>query len=423
MERRELRHKIKREHYPDTASAMNNLAAFYLEEGNPITQPEPLLVPAGKVRQRALGQEAAPDTEQTGVSIPRRRQVHGNGASLDSFSLAGGKLAANWLENVHSHIEILSDDGKLIRQLPLPGIGEASVPAGRWQSDVAFYAFSSLNQPNIIYRYSMSSGSQSVWFQQKEPFDPSAVEVKQVWYNSQDGTRVPTFLAYQTGIKLDGSHPTLLTGYGGFNLNMLPTASNTSLAWLEMGGVFALPNLRGGGEFGEKWHDAGKLDKKQNVFDDFIVAAEYLIKQGYTSKDRLAIRGGSNGGLLVGAALTQRPNLFRAVVCSFPLLDMLRYDRFKVAKFWVPEYGTAQDPTQFPYIYKYSPYQHVEKGGKYPAVLLVSGDFDTRVDPCTPAKRPHCSKLRPLPAALFCCAMTPSRVTPLACRSISKSTK
>ncbi len=300
---------------------------------------------------------------------------------LDSFSLVGGKLAADWLEDVHSHIEILTAEGKLIRQLNLPSLGEASVPLGRWETDEAFYTFSSLNQPNTIYRYSMASGSQSVWFQQKTPFDPSTLDVKQVWYASKDGTRVPMFIVYRKGIKLDGSHPTLLTGYGGFYLSMLPRASNTALAWLDMGGVYALANLRGGGEFGEKWHQAGKLDRKQNVFDDFIAAAEYLIKEGYTNKEKLAIIGGSNGGLLVGAALTQRPDLFRAVVCTYPLLDMLRYDRFKVAKFWVPEYGTAQDPKQFPFIYKYSPYQHVVKGTKYPAVLLVSGDFDTRVDP------------------------------------------
>jgi prolyl oligopeptidase len=307
--------------------------------------------------------------------VPERTYV------LDSFNLAGGKLAVSWLENVHSHIEVLSEDGKLIRQMQLPALGQASAPEGRWESDVAFYTFSSLNQPQTIYRYSMSSGSQSVWFQQKAPFDPASMEVKQVWYTSKDGTRIPMFLAYRRGLKLDGSHAALLTGYGGFNLSELPVASDRALAWLEMGGVYALANLRGGGEFGEKWHDAGKLDKKQNVFDDFIAAAEYLIKEGYTQKERLAIMGRSNGGLLVGAALTQRPDLFRAVVCGFPLLDMVRYDRFKVAKYWVPEYGTAQDPKQFPFIYKYSPYQHVEKGTKYPAVLLVSGDFDTRVDP------------------------------------------
>jgi prolyl oligopeptidase len=307
--------------------------------------------------------------------VPERSYV------LESFSLAGGKVAAAWLENVHSRIEVLTADGKFIRQVKLPGLGSANVPQGRWESDVAFYTFSSLNQPDTIYRYNMATGTQSVWFQKKAPFDPSTIEVKQVWYNSKDGTRVPMFIASRRGIRLDGSHPTLLTGYGGFDISMLPSASNAALAWLEMGGVYALANLRGGGEFGEKWHDAGKLDEKQNVFDDFIAAAEYLIQEGYTRSDRLGITGRSNGGLLVGAALTQRPDLFRAVVCGFPLLDMLRYDRFKVAKFWVPEYGTAQNPKQFPFIYKYSPYQHVEKGTKYPAVMFVSGDFDTRVDP------------------------------------------
>ena len=307
--------------------------------------------------------------------VPERPYV------LDSFSLSGKLLATAWLENVHSRIDILSEDGKPVRQVQLPGLGSASVPQGRWDSDVAFYTFSSLNQPDTIYRYKMSIGDQSVWFQKKVPFDPSAIEVKQVWFNSKDGTRVPMFLAYRRGIKLDGNHPALLTGYGGFDVSELPVASNTALAWLEMGGVYALANLRGGGEFGEKWHEAGKLEKKQNVFDDFIAAAEYLIKEGYTRKEELGILGRSNGGLLVGAALTQRPDLFRAVVCGFPLLDMVRYDRFKVAKFWVPEYGTAQDPKQFPFIYKYSPYQHVEKGARYPAVLVVSGDFDTRVDP------------------------------------------
>jgi prolyl oligopeptidase len=227
----------------------------------------------------------------------------------------------------------------------------------------------------------MASGSQSVWFQQKTPFDPASIDVKQVWYASKDGTKVPMFVAYRKGLKLDGNNPTVLTGYGGFNLSQLPNASNSALAWLDTGGVYALANLRGGGEFGEKWHHAGMLEKKQNVFDDFISAAEYLIKEGYTRKERLAIMGRSNGGLLVGAALTQRPDLFQAVICGFPLLDMVRYDQFKVAKYWVPEYGTAQDAKQFPFIYKYSPYQHVTQGTKYPAVLLVSGDFDTRVDP------------------------------------------
>jgi prolyl oligopeptidase len=307
--------------------------------------------------------------------VPERKSV------LEGFTLVGGKLAATWLENVHSHVEILANDGKLVRELELPSLGVARGLFGNWDSDEAFFTFSSLGQPNTIYRYTVASGGQSVWFQQKVPFDPASVEVKQVWYASKDGTKVPMFIAHRKGIKLDGNNPALLTGYGGFNLSQMPSASNFALAWMDLGGVYALPNLRGGGEFGEKWHQAGMLDRKQNVFDDFLAAADYLIKEGYTRKEKLAIRGSSNGGLLVGAALTQRPDLFRAVICGFPLLDMVRYDQFKVAKFWVPEYGTAQNADQFRYIAKYSPYQHVVKGTKYPAVLLVSGDFDTRVDP------------------------------------------
>jgi prolyl oligopeptidase len=307
--------------------------------------------------------------------VPERKSV------LESLHLAGGRLAAIWLENVHSRVEILTVDGKLLRDLKLPALGVVEGLTGRWQSDEAFYTFSSFGQPKTIYRYSLSSGIQSVWFQQKVPFDPSSVEVHQIWYPSKDGTRVPMFIAHKKGMPLDGSNPVLLTGYGGFNVSETPAASTLALAWMDMGGTYALANLRGGGEFGEAWHKAGMLDKKQNVFDDFIAAAEYLIKEGYTRKERLAIRGGSNGGLLVGAALTQRPDLFRAVICAYPLLDMVRYDQFKVAKFWVPEYGSAQNAEQFKYIYKYSPYQHVEKGTTYPAVLMVSGDGDTRVDP------------------------------------------
>ena len=189
------------------------------------------------------------------------------------------------------------------------------------------------------------------------------------------------FLVYAKGMKLDGSHPTLLTGYGGFNLSRTPSFTAAAVLFAENGGVYALPNLRGGGEFGEKWHRAGMLANKQNVFDDFIGAAEWLVKNGYTSPGKLAISGGSNGGLLVGAALTQRPELFRAVVCSYPLLDMVRYQNFLVARFWVPEYGSAENAAQFPFIYKYSPYHNVKQGTNYPAVLFITGDGDTRVAP------------------------------------------
>lgn len=227
----------------------------------------------------------------------------------------------------------------------------------------------------------MTEGKQEQWAQVKVPIDMEKLEVKQVWFTSKDGTRVPMFLLGQKGIKLDGARPTLMTGYGGFNYIDSPYYSPTAALWVENGGVFVEANLRGGGEFGEAWHQAGMMEKKQNVFDDFLGAAEWLIANHYTNPSQLAIMGSSNGGLLVGAALTQRPDLFRAVVCSHPLLDMLRYEKFMEAQYWVSEYGTAENPAQFKYLAAYSPYQNVKQGVKYPAVLLMTGDGDTRVDP------------------------------------------
>jgi prolyl oligopeptidase len=206
-------------------------------------------------------------------------------------------------------------------------------------------------------------------------------EVKQVWYTSKDGTNVPMFVVNKKGIQLDGNNPTFLTGYGGFNISQTPFYSSIGVLWVENGGIFAVPNLRGGGEFGEDWHRAGMFGKRQNVFDDFIAAAEWLIANKYTSQSKLAIEGGSNGGLLVGAAMAQRPELFRAVVCTYPLLDMLRYHQFLLGKFWVSEYGSADDAEQFKYIYAYSPYHNLKKGVKYPATLFITGDSDTRVAP------------------------------------------
>jgi prolyl oligopeptidase len=205
--------------------------------------------------------------------------------------------------------------------------------------------------------------------------------VKQVWFSSKDGTKIPMFVFHKKGLELNGKNPTLLTGYGGFNISLTPSFSAARYLWLEHGGVFAVANLRGGAEFGEDWHRAGMLDKKQNVFDDFIAAAEFLISDQITDKDHLAIQGGSNGGLLVGAALTERPDLFRAVVCQVPLLDMLRYQHFQIAKLWIPEYGSAEDPKQFEWLYAYSPYQHVKPGTDYPAILFMTAESDTRVDP------------------------------------------
>jgi prolyl oligopeptidase len=302
-------------------------------------------------------------------------------SAISGFSVVGGKLFVEYLENVSSRIKVFDPTGKHIRDVSLPGIGSASGLNGEWDKDEAFYSFASFARPSVIYRYHVSTGKQEEWARINVPVDSDKIEVKQVWYQSKDKTQIPMFLVYKKGLKFDGNRPTLLTGYGGFNISLTPTFSGFTALWVESGGVFAQPNLRGGGEFGEKWHKAGMLANKQKVFDDFISAAEWLIKNRYTNSSKLAIRGGSNGGLLVGAAMTQRPDLFQAVVCAVPLLDMIRYQNFLVAQFWVPEYGSSENADQFKYIYAYSPYQHVKKGTKYPAVFFTTGDGDTRVAP------------------------------------------
>ncbi|HEY0319768.1 MAG TPA: prolyl oligopeptidase family serine peptidase [Pyrinomonadaceae bacterium] len=300
---------------------------------------------------------------------------------ITGIRLAGGKIFVNYLENVSTKMKVFDTTGKLVRNVPIPALGSASSMAGEWDKDEAFYSFSSYKQPTTIYRYQVSTGKQEEWARINVPINTDQIEVKQVWFESKDKTKVPMYIAYKKGMKLDGTNPTYLTAYGGFNSSLTPGFSTFAAYWIENGGVYAVPNLRGGGEFGEKWHEAGMLEKKQNVFDDFIGAAEWLIKNKYTSPQKLAIAGGSNGGLLVGAAMTQRPDLYQAVVCSYPLLDMIRYDKFLVAKFWVPEYGSAEKEDQFKYLMAYSPYQNVKQGAKYPAVLFITGDSDTRVAP------------------------------------------
>jgi len=310
-----------------------------------------------------------------------REVVPHSPAVITGFALIGGRILVNALENVVARIRMFDPTGKFLADIPLPAIGSVSGVRGRWNSPEVFYAFSSFHIPTTIYRYDITTGASDVWAAVKTPVRSEQFEVAQVWYESRDRTRIPMFIAHARGLKLDGSRPTLLTGYGGFNVSMLPSFSPRAVLWMELGGVYALPNLRGGGEFGEEWHRAGMREKKQNVFDDFLAAAEWLIRNGYTNPSRLAISGGSNGGLLVGAALTQRPNLFAAVVCSYPLLDMIRYHRFLVARFWIPEYGSSEDPEQFRYLLAYSPYHQVKPGTRYPAVLFITGDADTRVDP------------------------------------------
>jgi prolyl oligopeptidase len=301
--------------------------------------------------------------------------------AIDNVTLAGGKILVAYVKNATSLVKAFQPNGKPAFEVTLPMLGSVYDIQGKWENGAAYFTYASYAIPATVYRCDMSNGKQLVWAQVNVPVDASKFEVKQVWYPSKDGTKVPMFLVYASGIKLDGTNPALLEGYGGFGVNNTPYFDSEAIVWAERGGVFALANLRGGGEFGEAWHKAGMLDKKQNVFDDFIGAAEWLIQNRYTNPSKLAILGGSNGGLLVGAALTQHPELYQAVICWHPLLDMLRYDQFMEAQFWVSEYGAAKDPEQFKWLYAYSPYQHVKKDVKYPAVLFMTGDGDTRVAP------------------------------------------
>jgi prolyl oligopeptidase len=300
---------------------------------------------------------------------------------IESFTLAGGKIYVRYLRNVASAIRTFSIEGKPLGEVSLPGLGSASLQ-GDWEESEAVLSFRSFNHPPATFRLDTKTGRLEVFYRPEVPIRPEDFEVRQVWYRSKDGTRVPMFLVHRKGLKPDGNLPALLHGYGGFNVSLTPFFSPQAALWIEQGGVFAVANLRGGGEFGEAWHRAGMLDEKQNVFDDFIAAAEWLIANRYTNPRRLAIQGGSNGGLLVGAALTQRPDLFRAVLCHYPDLDMVGYHRFKNNnKPALAEYGDASKPEHFKFLYAYSPYQRVKEGVKYPAVLLTTGDADTRVPP------------------------------------------
>jgi len=300
--------------------------------------------------------------------------------AITGTSAVGGRLFVSYLENVSTRIKQFDADGKYLGDLKLPGIGTASVPSGHWKDDEAFFTFMSFVDPGTSMRLMVKSGKQDLWFRPKVPIRAEDYETKQVWYTSKDGTHVPMFLVYKKGLVPDGKRQVLLTGYGGFNLPSLPGFSPVVAWWASQGGVFAEANLRGGGEFGESWHKAGMFEKKQNVFDDFIAAGEWLVANKYTTPSRLGALGGSNGGLLMGAMMTQRPDLFGGIVCSAPLLDMLRYHKLSVGAWWTSEYGSADDAKQFEYIRKYSPYQNVRKT-KYPAILFVTGDADTRVDP------------------------------------------
>jgi len=317
--------------------------------------------------------DPAPDKWQT--IIPESKDV------ISDLSIVGGKLFATGLHDVVTQTRIFGLDGKQVGTINYPGLGSASEVRGREDSRHGFYTFESFNIPPAVYHYDAASGKSEVFAKPKVPFDSDQYQVKQVFYNSKDGTSVPMFISSKKGLKQNGKVPTLMFAYGGFLIPMTAHWDPEFAWWMEQGGFYAQPNLRGGGEYGEAWHKAGMFEKKQNVFDDFFAAAEYLIANQYTASEHLAIRGRSNGGLLMGAALTQSPELFGAVWVGYPLLDMIRFQNFLVGRWWTSEYGSAENPEQYAYLIKYSPYQNVKPGTRYPAIMLNTGDSDTRVDP------------------------------------------
>jgi prolyl oligopeptidase len=303
-------------------------------------------------------------------------------AVLDGVMVLKRHLALSYLERATSRLRLADRQGALLQELVLPALGSVFGWGGEPDGEELLYGFSSFTVPPSIYRVDLSSTTTTLWRRVEAPgIAPENYTVEQVTYQSKDGTPVTMFVVRRRDVMPDGDRPTYLTGYGGFNISMTPSFSRSILLWLERGGVLAIPNLRGGGEYGEDWHQGGMLAQKQNSFDDFIAAAEWLIESGWTRAERLAAAGGSNGGLLMGAVLTQRPALFRAVVVQVPLLDMLRYHRFLIARLWIPEYGSAEDAEQFRWLRAYSPYHHVRPGTGYPAVLLATAESDTRVDP------------------------------------------
>lgn len=301
--------------------------------------------------------------------------------TLESANLVGDHFLASYLKDATTQVKVFDLKGAFVREVKLPGLGTASGFGGHRKDKETFYAFTSYVTPPTIYRYDIASGESGVYKAPKVAFNPAEYESEQVFYASKDGTKIPMILSHRKGLKRDGNNPTLLYGYGGFNVSLTPSFSPARIAWLEMGGVLAIPNLRGGGEYGEEWHQAGTKLKKQNVFDDFIAAAEYLIREKITSTPKLAIEGGSNGGLLVGACITQRPDLFGAALPAVGVMDMLRFHKFTIGWAWVDDYGSSDDAEQFRAIRKYSPLHNIRPGTSYPPTLVTTADHDDRVVP------------------------------------------
>ncbi len=312
---------------------------------------------------------------ETSEVIPQSTDV------LNNVGMAGGKLLVSYMHDASSKAYVYNLDGGLEHQIELPGIGSISGFSGEKDSDLAFFSYTSFTFPKMAFKYNIKTNKAEVFRESGVDFDMENYETKQVFYSSKDGTKIPMFIVYKKGIELNGNNPTLLYGYGGFNISLTPYFSISNLILLENGGVYALPNIRGGGEYGEEWHQAGTQLNKQNVFDDFIAAAEYLIENGYTSSEKLAIRGGSNGGLLVGACMTQRPDLFQVAIPQVGVMDMLRFHKFTIGYYWVPDYGSSDDAEQFDYLLKYSPLHNIHDGTCYPATLITTADHDDRVVP------------------------------------------
>ncbi|MCP4613599.1 MAG: S9 family peptidase [Planctomycetes bacterium] len=301
---------------------------------------------------------------------------------IDYVAFVNNHFVVTYMHNVHHQLKIYDINGDFIREIPLPALGRVGSLSGRQSDTEMFFSFTSFLFPNTNYRYNFSNDKLAIFQKPQIDFDSSGYQTTQVFYHSKDGTRVPMFITHKKGLKLNGNNPTLLYAYGGFNISIKPSFSVSVINWLQMGGVYCVANLRGGCEYGETWHQAGMLDQKQNVFDDFIAAAEWLITNKYTNVKKLAIRGGSNGGLLVSACMLQRPDLFGAVICQVPVTDMLRYHKFTVGRYWVPEYGNAEASAEhFKYLYAYSPLHNVKAGVDYPPIIVTSADTDDRVVP------------------------------------------
>lgn len=328
--------------------------------------------PRGKVIAIALNN---PDCSNWQEIIPEAPET------LQSVGLLNNQFVAGYLKDARSLYLIFDLDGTLVREVELPGIGSAGGFGGERYDTETFYTFTSFTTPATIYRYDMTTGESQLFRQPLVDFDPNEYQTQQIFYSSQDGTKIPMFITHKKGIELDGNNPTYLYAYGGFNISLTPNFSISNLVWLEMGGIYAVPNLRGGGEYGEAWHQAGMKERKQNVFDDFIAAAQWLIDQKYTSKSKLAIAGGSNGGLLVGACMTQRPDLFAAVIPAVGVLDMLRFHKFTIGWAWCSEYGNPDNEQDFKTLYAYSPLHNLKEGIAYPATMITTADHDDRVVP------------------------------------------